>query len=142
MIQFVYLPNRKKVVKFKRSKENYRGRYKLDGQKKPTDISLYTTDKRVAEQKLEKIVQEAQQEQAGIIAPKEMRDAAGTPVAEHLANFVADLKTKGRAKKHYSLTQSRGERLIDECSWQHLKDITSHSFCPGVQSKRSFQPNH
>tara|TARA_Y100000589_G_scaffold133739_1_gene127756 strand:- start:811 stop:2157 length:1347 start_codon:yes stop_codon:yes gene_type:complete len=128
MIQFVYLPNRKKVVKFKRSKENYRGRYKLDGQKKPTDISLYTTDKRVAEQKLEKIVQEAQQEQAGIIAPKEMRDAAGTPVAEHLANFVADLKTKGRAKKHYSLTQSRGERLIDECSWQHLKDITSHSF--------------
>ena len=56
MIQFVYLPNRKKVVKFKRSKENYRGRYKLDGQKKPTDISLYTTDKRVAEQKLEKIV--------------------------------------------------------------------------------------
>ena len=62
----------------------YRGRYKLQGEFKITEVSLGTSDKRVAEKKLQDIITEKERERAGIIAPKIQRDSAKRPLAEHL----------------------------------------------------------
>ncbi|MBL4702397.1 MAG: hypothetical protein JKX85_14190 [Phycisphaeraceae bacterium] len=142
MIQNVFLKKRGVKAKNPKSKPHYYGRYKIDGDKKITEVSLRTTDKRVAEQKLALIVKEAQQERAGIIAPKGMRQAATVTVAEHLANHVADLKVKGRDKKHYGLVQSRITRLIAECGWKHLRDITPQSFLSWRSKEEKLSANH
>jgi hypothetical protein len=47
---------------------SYRGRYRLDEEDKLTDIPLHTTDKRVARERLERIVREEQLEAVGSAA--------------------------------------------------------------------------
>jgi hypothetical protein len=49
------------------------------------DIPLYTTDKRVARERLEKIVREKQLESVGILPPQAIRTASQTPLDKHLA---------------------------------------------------------
>jgi integrase len=104
-------------------------RVRLDGWLKPRTYPLHVTDKRVAEQKLEKLVQELEKESAGIIAPKLMRDAAQTPIADHLKAFLADIEAKGRSKNTLSKYRNCIPKLCKRCSWVRVRDITSQSFC-------------
>ena len=103
-------------------------RIRLDGWLKDRTYPLHVTDKRVADQKLEKLVQELEREAAGIIAPKLMRDAAQTPIAEHLRAFLADLEAKGRAKNTLSKYRNCIPVLCKRCGWVLVRDVTAQSF--------------
>ena len=75
MIFYVYKP--KRCVNGKTTVSRlYRGRYRLDNERKSTDVALYTPDKQVAKQRLQSVVSDLQKEQAGLIAPKAQRQAA------------------------------------------------------------------
>jgi integrase len=104
-------------------------RIRLDGWTKPRTFALRVADKRVAEQKLEKLLQELQQEAAGIIAPRLMRDAAQTPIADHLSAFLADLRAKGRSKNTLTKYQNCIPKLCNRCRWVMVREITAQSFC-------------
>jgi len=106
----------------------YTGIYRLPGDSKDTRVALGVTDKRVAEKKLDEIVQEAQRERAGIAVPRALAEAARRPMVEHLADFVADLKARGRVKKYYGLVEHRVGSLIQSCGWRFPGDVTSDSF--------------
>ena len=126
MIKYVYKPKRK--TRSPLSDENYRGRYRLAPGQRLDDVPLFTTDKRVAEQRLDALVREKQHEQAGIIAPKCLRDGAAKPLSEHLRDVVADLKVVGRKRSYYKLVEVRVKSLLAACRWTHAKDVTSDSF--------------
>jgi len=129
MIQYIYQPKRgQSNGKRSRSVENYRGKYKLPGMAKLIDVSLHTTDKRVAEKRLAEIVKERQQEASGIIAPKPLRDAATRPLTEHLAEYVSDLTALGRNAGYIYNTRKLIEKLLDECGWILVKDVTADAF--------------
>ena len=106
----------------------YRGRYKLQGEFKITEVSLGTSDKRVAEKKLQDIITEKERERAGIIAPKIQRDSAKRPLAEHLEDYIADLITKGRVEQYTAATKAMILRLIKECKWLVPIDVRPDSF--------------
>ncbi|MET0222786.1 MAG: hypothetical protein ABW346_00210, partial [Terrimicrobium sp.] len=88
MILTVFRPKRIKNGKA-RIARSYRGRYRLEEEDNINDIPLYTTDKRVARERLEKIVREKQLESVGILPPQAIRTASQTPLDKHLADFVA-----------------------------------------------------
>lgn len=117
----------KRVFKQKGSRV-YRGRYRLGNDPKIHDVPLHTDKKHVAEAALQKLVREEEDQLAGLAAPKPLRDAAKTPIAAHLANYVADLTAMQRSRKHLAYTRNRIGRLCDECGWQRLSDITSDGF--------------
>jgi hypothetical protein len=71
-----------------------RGRYRLDEGDKLTDIPLDTTDKRVARERLQRIVREKQLEAVGVLSPH--RTAFQTPLEKHLSDYLADLQAVGR----------------------------------------------
>jgi integrase len=100
---------------------------------------LHVTDKRVAEQKLEKLVQELEREAEGIIAPKLMRDSAQTTIAAHLTAFLADLEAKGRAKNTLGKYRNCIPSLCKRCKWVMVRDITSLSFT-AWRAKSSLRP--
>ena len=106
----------------------YRGRYRLDGETKITDVSLHTPDKRVAQQRLEQIVRDKQMEQAGMIAPEAIRNAASSPIEEHLKQFVADLRALNRDDVYVHNVDAQVRKLICDCGWKALRDITADSF--------------
>ena len=108
--------------------KNYSGRYRLDGDFASTTISLNTNDKQVAQKKLQEIVYEKERELAGLIAPKLERVSAERPLCEHLSDFKADLRAKGRTEKYIRLLNSRVERLTKSCGWKYTKDISIDRF--------------
>jgi integrase len=127
MIQYVFIPKRndRKNV---HSKPCYSGRYKLDTMLKPVTVQLHTTDKRIAQEKLQAIVDDLQREEAGIVMPRAIRDAAVRPLREHLETFTADLQARGRSKKYVENVKNWITRLLNACGWEMAKDVTPHSF--------------
>jgi integrase len=106
----------------------YRGRYRLEGDTKITEIPLHTPDKRVAQQRLEQMVRDKQMEQTGILAPSAVRKAAQSPLEEHLKQYAADLTALKRDDQYVYELKNRIRRLIRECGWKQLKDVTADSF--------------
>ena len=119
MISFVYK---------KAGRRLWRGRFRLDGDPQISDIPLRTRDKQDAEQKLRDHILELHQERAGIIAPKPLRVAAQRGIREHLNDYIADIAKRGRDVDYGYNVDKIIRRLVAECNWSFLRDITPDSF--------------
>lgn len=106
----------------------YRGRYRLEGDTKITDIPLHASDKQIARQKLEEIVRQRQLEKAGIVPRKEVQEVAKLSLADHLAAYAADLTAVGRDDQYIYELKNRVIRLIKQCGWTSPEDVSSNSF--------------
>jgi len=94
----------------------------------PVAVSLGTSDKQVAEKRRAELVAEKEREREGIIAPKRMREAAKQPILNHVDEFEADLKARGRAPKYITNLGMRIRKLVEDCVWKQLHEITADSF--------------
>jgi len=126
MICNVFRPKRKSENGKIRISRLYRGRYRLDNERSMTEVSLRTPDKQVAVKRLKDIIKEKQQESAGIILPRTLREAANLDLAEHLERYLSDLGARGRSEKHVRMTRTRVTTLINECGWAH-NNVTAES---------------
>jgi integrase len=52
----------------------------------------------------------------------------GRPLAEHVADWIAELRQLGRDDVYVGLCESRMERLLKECGWSVLGDINADAF--------------
>jgi len=106
----------------------YRGRYRLEGEAKITEVPLHTSDKRVAQQRLDEIVKQKQLESAGMAPSEAQRTAIRVPLLHHLKDYLADLTTSGRDEKYIYIVEKQIRKLLAECRWSVLSDVTSDSF--------------
>lgn len=127
MIAYVYRPRRLVGGKLKVARL-YRARYRLDGQHRMAEIPLKTTDKVVAKQKLERILLEKQQEAVGILAPKSLRDAAQSPLLDHLDAFIKDLGGRKLDAMYVYNIEKRLQKLITQCRWEYIRDVSADAF--------------
>jgi len=139
MIAHVFKPRRRVNGKIE-PRRTYRGRFRLAGDLAVTDIPLGTADKQVAEHKLAEIIKEKERERAGLIAPKLQRNAAQRPIKDHLADFVADLTTLGRCEIYCRQVNSRALKLVNECGWKNVGDISVDSFVAWRSRQTAFSP--
>jgi integrase len=101
---------------------------KLTGDNKVRDISLGVSDKQVAQQKLNKLIQELEHESAGLIPAKAEREAAQSPLLDLISEYVNELTVLGRSVDHLRHVNTRLRRLVRECRWTRLADVTPASF--------------
>ena len=80
---------------------------RLTGERRIECIPLGVTDRQVAEEKARQIVQEREKESVGLLAPKRQREAAQASITRHLADFIGDLKAKGRNGKYVDQLESQ-----------------------------------
>jgi len=106
----------------------YRARIKLAGDSKVRDIALQVSDKQVAQQKLNKLIQELEHESAGLIPAKAERDAAQSPLLDLVSEYVNELTVLGRSEDHLRHVNTRLRRLVRECGWTRLADVTPAAF--------------
>ena len=128
MIAHVYKPRRRNKAGRTEAGRIYRGRFRLKGEFAITEVSLETSDKQVAEKKLAELVSEKERERAGLLAPKLHRESAKKLLVQHVEEFIADLTTLGRSAIYRRLVNSRIRRLIRECGWKNVGDITVDHF--------------
>ena len=127
MRQYIFKPTRTIGGKDHVSKY-WHGSYLLDGEAKERRLSLQTTDKQVARQKLQQIVNEKQRQACGLAPSEHLQEGAKLGLAEHLRNFLADLEAKGRDEKYCYNLEKRSERLFRECAWNYVKDVSPAKF--------------
>src|SRR5438034_7454338 len=126
MIRYVFKPKRK-VQGRRKIARLYSGRYKLDGEVRLTEVPLKTSDKQVAEKKLDELVKERERERAGIAIPRILRDASQRPTAEHLADYLGNLSMLGRDGDYIKKLGYRINILIRECGWKNPAAMTGDS---------------
>jgi integrase len=92
------------------------------------DVSLGTSDKQVAEKRRGEMLREREHERAGFIPPKAVRYSAQRSLAEHLVDFVGDMRRRGKSDKYLANIQFRVGALIAACRWSLPKDVTADTF--------------
>jgi integrase len=105
----------------------FRARYRLSNGPRIFDVPLHTHIKEVAEAKARQLVEEQEKELAGLLGPKSLREAAERPIEQHCADFVADLTARSRGKAHLKHVQCRLARLLKDCRWHLLRDVSAES---------------
>ena len=123
----IYKPKRQRNGK-RTTSRLYRARIKLTGDNKVRDFPLQVSDKQVAQQKLNKLVQELEHESAGLIPQKAERTTAQLPLLDLVSEYVNELVVLGRSKDHLRHVNTRLRRLVRECHWTRLADVTPASF--------------
>src|SRR6266478_884485 len=121
MIKYVFRPKRM-IRGRKQTARLYSGRYKLDGEPRITEVPLKTSDKQVAEKRLTELVREKEQEKAGILAPRLLREASQQKLVAHLGDFLSSLKVRNRDAKYIQNLSSRIQILIRDCNWRFISD--------------------
>ena len=120
MINSIYKPKGSRI---------WRWKFRLcpqDG--KIEDVSLGTSDKQVAEKVRGERLREKEHERAGFIPPKATRDAAQRKLAEHLQDFLGDMRRRGKSEKYLANLEFRVGRLIADCGWNTARDVSADSF--------------
>jgi Site-specific recombinase XerD len=86
------------------------------------------SDKQVAQEKLREIVRAIERDQAGLGPSKSERDAAKESVKKCIGEYI-DIKRGQRCdKKYVRELELKLLRLMRECNWVVLRDITANSF--------------
>jgi integrase len=106
---------------------------------KIADVSLGTSDKQVAEKIRSDKLRELEHERAGIIPPKATRDAAQRKLADHLQDFLGDMRRRGKSDKYLANIEYRVGRLITDCGWNLAKDATADSFQAWLREQRELK---
>ena len=120
MINTLYKPKGSRIWRLKFRLEPVDGRIE--------DVSLRTSDKQVAEKRRSDLIRERGHEREGMIAPKALRDAAQRKLADHLDDFLGDMRRRGKSEKYLANLEFRVGRLITDCGWNLAKDVTADTF--------------
>lgn len=98
-------------------------------------FSLNARELQAAEKLKIDFVREKERELCGLTAPRLERDAAGQPLVEHLAEFLAYLEGLNRSASHISHVGTRVRKLTQDCGWHYLSDVSAKSFEQWRQKK-------
>lgn len=143
MICFVFRPKRRVNGKI-RVARTWSGKFQLAGDGKPTVLALGVSDKQVAQEKLREIVRSAERERAGLSPSKKEQDTAKQSVRKCIREYIEIKLGQRCAEKYVRELELKLLRLIRECTWVSLRDLTGSSFeaWRARQPRRSSRRKH
>lgn len=106
----------------------YSGKLKLDIWAKARVFSLETTDRRIAQLKLNELAKDYEKEALGLIPAKTVREAVSKPLQSLLDDFLADLRVKGRTPGTLRKYGGTLKLLFSKLAWRDLRSADSRSF--------------
>jgi integrase len=73
-------------------------------------------------------VKDKQLEAAGMAPSEAQRNAVQSPLTHHLKSYLADLTAIGRDQEYIYIVEKQIQKLLLECKWVTLSNVTSDSF--------------
>jgi integrase len=114
----------------------YRWRFRQNPQEgKILDMSLGTSELRVAEKRAAELRSKIQLERAGLIPPQKTLESAQRDLALHLEDFLGDMLRRGKSEKYLANLEFRVGRMIKECHWNTAASVTADSFQAWLRGK-------
>ncbi len=117
--------------------KTYTGKYTVGDDSAEHRVALRVTDKGVALERLRGIVRKAERRRHGLEPSDQEVQRAGRLLTAVLAEYVSDLRARGCNAQYISDVNGRVGRLLNECGWGTLGDVSASSFVQwrGKQSK-------
>ena len=106
----------------------YCGKLRLDTWVRPRVFSLETTDRRIAEVKLQELAKDFEREALGLTPARSVREASKQPLGKLLGEFTADLKTRGRTPGTLRKYSGTLKLLFSRLRWGELRSVSARSF--------------
>lgn len=106
----------------------YSLRYRIGNMPADKWVSLGVTDKAVANSKANDFIRDKERELAGLPNPEKELVATIAPLAGLVAEYEAELATRGRDEKYVISTAKRLLSLAADCGWLVVRDVTADSF--------------
>jgi hypothetical protein len=104
------------------------GEYRIEGMLSPQRVNLDCTDKQVANTKLQEIVIETERESKKLISPKSIRETLKTPLSKLLKEYLQQLASRQRTKRHVKNNRKRITHLMEDCGWKFIQDVIPEAF--------------
>lgn len=111
-----------------RMSRTYYATYQCDGMPRAITINLGVTEKRTAFKRLDKLMQEAENEINGIGISKTVKETAKRHIIELVKDFISTKKAVGRTENYTATIQNFIVKVCKECNWQYLEHITASGF--------------
>lgn len=111
-----------------RQSRNYSAKIKLEAWPRPRVFALRVQDKSVAQEKARALLNDFERESLGMPSLASARNASKTPLAPHLAAFLADVEGRGRAAGTVRTYRLILGVVCKRCEWSAVADINAHSF--------------
>jgi hypothetical protein len=92
-------------------------------------FSLQTSDKQVAQAKLQDRLKEFQQEALGYLSPSTVRQASLRPLSEHVEAFLSDMRAREKSANTLRIYSGALRKLSAACGWTHLPKVSASDFC-------------
>ena len=92
-------------------------------------FSLQTTDKQVAQAKLQDRVRELEREALGYLSPCTVRQAAQKPLVELVEAFLSAMRAREKSANTLRIYSVTLRKLSRVCGWGRLGDVKASDFC-------------
>lgn len=99
-------------------------------------LGVKVTDRSVAHKLALEAFERMEREAAGLLLPQREVEAAQKPLADHLADFIADHKARGHNRQYVWDLHARTSVLIEACGWGRVCDVAPESFLAWRQQNR------
>jgi hypothetical protein len=109
------------ITTLRKRGRTYHLEYRFGDMSCKESCSLKTSDKQVAQKRMQEKLQELQREQAGLLSPRVIREAAKVGLADHLAEYLQHLQAGRRSAVHVRRVFQRLAILRRDCGWEYLK---------------------
>jgi len=127
MMCFVFRPRRRVNGKV-RVARTWSGKFQLLGDAKPTVVHLGVSDKQVAQEMMRQIVRERERQRVGLTPNKAVVAAVKQSVESAIREYINSRRGLHRDEKYVRELELKLTRLMRECDWSGLGDITANSF--------------
>jgi integrase len=102
-------------------------RFQLEESGSTFDHSLKTKNKEVATQKHLALLRQKEREAVGQAVSSKVKQALELPLGKHLENYLFE-KGQEWSPMHFQMSSYRLKKLLRDCSWRYINDITAFSF--------------
>jgi integrase len=92
-------------------------------------FSLHTTDKQIAQAKLQERHKELEREALGYLLPSSIREAAQRPLGELVEAFLGDMRAREKSANTLRIYSGALRKLSAACGWNCLPGVKASDFC-------------
>src|ERR1035441_1181304 len=103
-------------------------RIRLNGWSRWRTFALGVSDKRVAGELAERLVQRLERQAAGILPSDAVLDGASKRILDHLAGFLGHVEGDGAAATTLRAYRQCIPFVVRGCRWEYFGDVTRGSF--------------
>jgi integrase len=114
---------------------NYYLKHRFDGEVRPVEFSLRTSDKRVAQNLATEYVQSEERKRSGLYVTPQQRADGAKGLQEFVGEYIKYLVDKGTQRDHYRKVQQRLTDGIARLGWSSLGSINKKEYQGWIRAR-------